>query len=173
MFKRASRAGLLPGLFVTVVLIAAFALPVGPGRPGTVLACYSYGVGCGVPTVTGVSPNSGPITGGTTVTITGTEFNNSGVSVSFGGVAATGVTVVSDTQITAVSPAHAAGPVDVSVTTAAGTSATSAADLFTYTPLAAASQYVAVTSVRLLDTRSTGGALGAGRSRGLTGGRGD
>ena len=45
------------------------------------------------PTVTGVSPDLGPTTGGTTVTITGTNFS-AGSTVKFGTVAATGVTVV-------------------------------------------------------------------------------
>jgi len=72
------------------------------------------------PTVTSVSPTAGPLAGGASVTITGT--NLSGASgVTFGGVAATAVTVVSATQITATTPAHAAGSVDVAVTTAGGT----------------------------------------------------
>ena len=51
--------------------------------------------------------------------------------VDFGTTAATNVTVVNDTTITAVSPAGT-GIVDVTVTGPAGTSATSAADQFTY-----------------------------------------
>jgi hypothetical protein len=85
-------------------------------------------------TVTGVSPGSGPATGGTPVTITGTNFTGAN-TVKFGGTAnATGaMTVNSDTQITVTSPAHAAGPVDVTVTNiTSGTSPTSANDKFTY-----------------------------------------
>jgi hypothetical protein len=83
-----------------------------------------------VPTVTGVTPNSGPTAGGTTVSITGTGFNCvSGVS--FGGVPATGVTTVSPTQITATSPAGA-GTVNVTVTNCNGTSPISTFDTFTY-----------------------------------------
>ena len=67
------------------------------------------------PTVTGISPSSGPATGGTAVTITGTGFS-SGATVRLGGTTATGVTVVSSTSITATTPAHAAGVVDVTVT---------------------------------------------------------
>jgi hypothetical protein len=52
--------------------------------------------------------------------------------VNFGGSGAS-FSVDSDTQITAVSPAHAAGTVDITVTTLGGTSAASAADEFTYT----------------------------------------
>jgi hypothetical protein len=83
------------------------------------------------PTVTGVSPNSGPTAGGTVVSITGTGFNCvSGVS--FGGTPATGVTTVSPTQITATSPAGAAGAVNVTVTNCHGTSPTTTLDTFTY-----------------------------------------
>jgi hypothetical protein len=81
----------------------------------------------GDPTITNISPNSGPTAGGTTVVITGTEL--SGGTVTFGGLPAT-CTVNSPTQITCASPAHAAGPVDVVVTTAVN-SATSAGG-FTY-----------------------------------------
>jgi hypothetical protein len=49
------------------------------------------------------------------VTITGANFQ-SGATVSFGGTAATSVTFTSATQLTAVTPAHAAGSVGVTVT---------------------------------------------------------
>ena len=81
-------------------------------------------------TVTSVSPNAGPIAGGTSVTITGTGFTTT-TAVHFGATAAT-FTVNSDTSITAVSPAGSVGTVDITVTNAGGTSTTSAADRFTY-----------------------------------------
>jgi len=84
-----------------------------------------------LPTVTKVSPSSGPAAGGTTVTITGTNFA-SPATVTFGGVAATGVQVLSPTQLTAISPAGT-GKVDVRVTAPGGTSAISPADKFSYT----------------------------------------
>src|SRR5439155_21810624 len=69
--------------------------------------------------------------GGTSVTITGTDFT--GVSaVSFGGTAAASYTVDTPTQITAVSPAHAAGTVHITVTATGGTSTATAADEFTF-----------------------------------------
>jgi len=83
------------------------------------------------PTVTSVSPASGPAAGGTSVTITGTNFTGA-TGVNFGGVAATSVTVISATSITATSPAGAVGAIDVTVTTPGGTSATSSADAYTY-----------------------------------------
>jgi RHS repeat-associated protein len=86
----------------------------------------------GVPTVTGISPTAGPLGGGTSVIITGTNLTGA-YSVSLGGTAATSFTVNSSTQITASSPSHAAGTVDITVTTLGGTSATGSADQFTYT----------------------------------------
>ncbi len=83
------------------------------------------------PTVTSISPTSGPTAGGTSVTITGTNFT-SGATVEFGSTAATSVTYTSSTSLTATSPAESAGTVDITVTTAGGTSATSSADQFTY-----------------------------------------
>src|SRR5262249_27301462 len=81
-------------------------------------------------TVTGVAPNNGSANGGTAVTITGTNFV-SGATVMFGGVAATSVSVVSATQITATTPAHSAGAVDVQITNPTGQAAV-AASAFTY-----------------------------------------
>ena len=70
------------------------------------------------PTVTSISPSAGPLAGGTSVTITGTNLNGA-TAVNFGGVAGTGVVVNSATSVTAVAPAGAAGTVDVTVVTAA------------------------------------------------------
>ena len=68
------------------------------------------------PSVSSISPTSGTTAGGTAVTITGTNFR-SGATVSLGGTAATGVTVVNSTSITATTGAHAAaGAVNVVVT---------------------------------------------------------
>ncbi|PYP89132.1 MAG: hypothetical protein DMF61_03970 [Blastocatellia bacterium AA13] len=72
------------------------------------------------PTVSAAAPNSGPIAGGASVTITGTNFST-GATVKFGGAAATNVNVSGSTSITATTPSHAAGPVDVVVTTPGGT----------------------------------------------------
>jgi len=67
------------------------------------------------PTVTAITPNSGPTNGGTRVTITGTGFL-AGATVKLGGTSATSVALVNSTSITAVTPAHAAGAVSVQVT---------------------------------------------------------
>ena len=86
------------------------------------------------PTVSGISPTNGSTAGGTSVVITGTNFTglSGAAAVKFGATNATSYTVNSVTQITAVSPARSAGPVDITVTTVGGTSATSANDLFAY-----------------------------------------
>lgn len=73
------------------------------------------------PVVSSISPSSGPIAGGTSVTLTGTGLTGaSGVTV--GGVAATGVSVASDTSLSFTTPASVAGPAAVVVTTPAGVS---------------------------------------------------
>lgn len=83
------------------------------------------------PTVTDVSPTSGPTAGTTSVTITGTRFTGA-TSVKFGATNATSYLVNSSTSITAVAPAHAAGEVDVTVTTGDGTSATGLSAKYTF-----------------------------------------
>jgi len=82
--------------------------------------------------VTLVSPPTGSAAGGTTVTITGTGFTGA-TAVLFGGVAGTALTVVSDTQLTATSPAGAVGIVPVTVVAPAGTSTAGPTSQFTYT----------------------------------------
>jgi hypothetical protein len=73
------------------------------------------------PTFTSISPSSGPIAGGTSVTISGSNFiYGDTFAITFGGVSATGVSRSSSTTLTATTPAHAAGPVDVIVTTSGG-----------------------------------------------------
>lgn len=81
-------------------------------------------------TVTGVSPEEGPNTGGTPMTLTGTDFV-AGATVTIGGQAATSVVVVSKTQITCVSPAGTTGSADIVVTNTDGGTATGR-DSFTY-----------------------------------------
>ena len=72
------------------------------------------------PTVAVVAPSMGPVAGGNTVTITGTGLTLT-TAVHFGSAAATGVTVVSDNQVTVHAPAGT-GTVAVTVSTPGGTS---------------------------------------------------
>ncbi|WP_322797105.1 Calx-beta domain-containing protein [Tepidiforma sp.] len=90
---------------------------------------YTYTTG---PTVLSLNPSTGACNGTTIVTITGTNFTSSGMTVVFGTVQAT-FAYVSSTQITAVAPVQGAGVVDVRVTTPGGTSPNTAADDFTCT----------------------------------------
>jgi hypothetical protein len=83
------------------------------------------------PSVSSISPTSGPYTGGTAVTIAGNDFADVS-AVSFGALPAAGYSVDAESRIVATSPAAAPGPVDVTVTTVAGKSATGSADVFTY-----------------------------------------
>ena len=66
-------------------------------------------VQAGSPMVTSVSPKSGPTGGGTTVTITGANFDGT-TDVVFGDYPATSFTINSATSITAVSPAEPSAP---------------------------------------------------------------
>ena len=88
-----------------------------PNGTATGTGAYTYGA---APTFTSIAPATGPAIGGTSVTITGTNLAGATL-VTFGGTAATGVTVVSDTSITATAPGHAAGAVNVVITTPNGT----------------------------------------------------
>ena len=87
-------------------------------QSGTLTQGFTYtAVSNPTPTLSGISPASGTVAGGTAVTITGTGFL-AGAMVSLGGTPAIGVTVVSSTTITATTPAHAAGAADVVVSNA-------------------------------------------------------
>jgi Malectin domain/Bacterial Ig-like domain/IPT/TIG domain/Glucose / Sorbosone dehydrogenase len=83
------------------------------------------------PAVSAINPTSGASAGGTSITITGSNFS-AGAAVTLGGAGATGVTVTSPTSITATTAAHAAGAVDVVVTNADGQSGKLAGG-YTYT----------------------------------------
>ena len=85
-----------------------------------------------LPTVTGVSPSSGPTAGGTSVTVSGTNLTGA-TAVDFGtGHPGTSISGVTATSLTVTSPAGT-GTVNVTVTTPNGTSAVNApSDQFTY-----------------------------------------
>jgi hypothetical protein len=76
-----------------------------------------------------VTPAHGAAAGATAVTLSGTGLTGT-TGVAFGADAATSVVVVSDTHVTCVTPAHAAGPVIVTVTTPLGSDGVPG--LFTY-----------------------------------------
>jgi hypothetical protein len=126
-------ARLLPVIAVLGVVALSWA---GAGKVSfnsRLVACVGYGTGYGYvgsPSVTDVNPALGPTNGGTTTTITGLGFCDFPSAVTFGATPASSFTVNSDTSITAVTPVHALGVVDVHVTTVAGTSASNPGDRF-------------------------------------------
>jgi spore coat protein U-like protein len=86
---------------------------------------------CVMPAVTGISPNFGSTAGGNILTVTGCGFTGA-TAMAFGSIGNIAFTVNSDSDITVHNPNGPAATVDVTVTTPAGTSATSSADLFTF-----------------------------------------
>src|SRR5436853_6851726 len=81
------------------------------GQSSTLANAFTYSAPTNpAPSVTSVSPNSGSASGGTAVTISGSNFV-AGASVTFGGTPAAVLTGVNGTTITATTPAPAAGPV--------------------------------------------------------------
>jgi hypothetical protein len=113
--------------------------------------------------VSSLGTTSGSTAGGTSVTITGTNFSGA-LGVSFGGVAAD-FTVNSDTSITATAPPNAAGTVDVVVTTYTGSSAVSSSDHFTYNSAGAPT----VTQLATSTGTTAGGTLVGVTGYGFTG----
>lgn len=85
-----------------------------------------------VPTVTNIAPHSGPTSGGTRVTVTGSNFVSGNTDVFFGDIPGTNVVVLSATALRVTSPASDPGVVNVTVTTPGGTSAVSPGDRFTF-----------------------------------------
>jgi hypothetical protein len=137
------------------------------GQTGTLANGFTYNE---APTITGISPASGIKTGGDTVTINGTGFYGS-PTVTIGGASATNVTFVNSTTITATTPAHAIGPVNVVVTNP-DTQTVTATNGFTYTELpptissisptsgsTAGGTNVTITGTNFLSGLATGGTI--------------
>jgi hypothetical protein len=83
------------------------------------------------PTISSVDPSGGSTSGGTSVAVTGTGFV-SGCTVVFGMANAPSTAVNGPTSITATTPPHAAGIVDVTVSCSSGTA--TLANAFTFAP---------------------------------------
>lgn len=97
-------------------VVAQTSFPIQGSNTNVVTAAIQIDAGITIDTV---SPSSGPASGGTGVTLTGSGFTGA-TSLTFGGTAATSLNVVSSTSVTAVTPAHATGAVDVVITTPSG-----------------------------------------------------
>ena len=127
-----------------------------------------------IPVYSSLSPISGPVAGGTIVTILGSGFTGA-TSVTFGSTAATSFTINSDSQITATTPAHAAGVVSVVITTPGGTA--TGTNAFTYnTPViksfTSSTTWTVPSGVSTVQYLIVGGGGGGGRYGGGGGGGG-
>jgi len=96
----------------------------------TTTACNSSGSSAATPigssvSLTSINPSSGTASGEAGFTLTGTNLLGA-TSVSFDGVPATSINVLDSTTLTGVSPAHAIGAVDISVTTPSGSASLTA-----------------------------------------------
>jgi hypothetical protein len=91
------------------------------GGTATLGGGFTFGVSA--PTLTGISPGTGPVSGGTPVTMAGSNFAHN-ATLTFGGVPATSVVVINTHTLTAITPAHAAGVVNIVLTNPDGGTAT-------------------------------------------------
>ena len=124
-----------------------------PGGSATGTGAYTY---YAAPTFVSISPSSGPVTAGTYVTITGTNFVTGSTTVTIGGASATSVSVSDSGHLTAYAPSGSAGAVDVVITTPGGSATGTGA--YTY--------YAAPTFVSISPKT---GPLGGGQSVTITG----
>jgi hypothetical protein len=113
-----------------------------PGAPvGGTFAASNYNIGYSnglltvlpigtPPSISSVLPMAGPNTGGTTVSISGTSFEM-GAGVTFGSLPATNVSVLSSSNLTAMTPPSSSGTVGVTVNNPDGNHVT-ASGAFTF-----------------------------------------
>ena len=115
------------------------------------------------PTVSGIAPGTGPGGGGTSVTINGSNFL-AGASVAIGGSAASNVSVVNTTTLTATTGAHPGGLADVTVTNPNGLMGTLPGGFLYAAPQ---SGFFTLAPCRALDTRDAafGGPVAANTTR--------
>ncbi len=115
------------GASVSLSADARSALVGAPTDHGKLGASFIFGPS---PSVVAISPNEGPTTGGTTVTISGANLGEA-TSVNFGATPATSFQAESSSTITAVSP-PGTKTVDIMVQSHYGTSLTGTQDRFKY-----------------------------------------
>ncbi len=128
-----SRTGRISGTPTVVTATTTYTYAVTDGRGATSSSTATLTVQAPAPSITSISPNTGPVAGGTPVTINGANLNGA-TQVNFGGtiIQAADLTPVSANAVRFNTPAGTAGAVDVSITTAGGTSADTPNDNFTY-----------------------------------------
>jgi MYXO-CTERM domain-containing protein len=118
-----NRASVAPTFSFRVNSLQDFTIVVTEGVDGAGGDYTLTVAGCGEILFSTITPNFGPVAGNAAVTLKGAGFL-SGATVEFDGIPATNVVVVDDFTITARTPAHVAGAVDVTVTNTDGTTAT-------------------------------------------------
>ena len=148
---------LLAGCSTEMVFHPRTVAVIDPNIGNALGVCMTAGTGAS-PSVSAIHPDNGPAAGGTTVVISGSNFQ-SGDTVTIGGAAATGVTVGGPGTITAVAGAHPTGLVDVVVTGGGGTAGTLGKSYF-YSPAPQATGFHTVAPCRVVDTRNAPGPLG-------------
>ena len=97
-----------------IVLSPQTFLSSSPGQLRNDTTILAKSSGQPAPTVLATTPNTGSTLGGTSVVISGRGFV-AGATVMIGGMSATSVVVDGDNSITALTPAHSGGTVDVTV----------------------------------------------------------
>lgn len=178
------RFGTTPSSAVTVAGTTALIVNVPPGVAGstqtvvvtnpdgtTAVAPMAFTYNAPAMTVTAVSPTTGAVSGGTLVTINGTEFQP-GATVTFGTTPGTNVTVINSTTLTVLSPAGAFGSAgSVTVTNPNGATAL-APSLFTFGGGSSAGTQPSISSVSPNSGSAAGGTTvtitGAGFVPGVT-----
>jgi hypothetical protein len=119
-------AGIIAGLMLIISLVSAAGEA---GASGTPVANMHRNDT--PPILSSISPASGPTSGGTVVTIHGSRLGKK-ASVMFDSTAATNLTWISPTMLTVTTPPHAAGIVNIIITTPRGTGTSSSVGQFTY-----------------------------------------
>jgi hypothetical protein len=117
---------------VLVVLVLASTVLTGHSAVAAPSSVTTHQTAAG-PRITSVTPDGGPSAGGTRVTVGGTGLTGV-TAVDFGGAAGSSLSLSSSTSLTVTAPPHAAGLVDIQVTTAQGTSPLTEHDRFRYLP---------------------------------------
>jgi len=114
--------------------------------------CWSTYVGrytYSLPSIAKLTPAAGPVGGGQTVTVAGSDFLT-GTTATLGGTTVTPAGTTPD-SFTFTTPAHAAGYVSAVATSSLGSSAATAGAGYIYVPV---SSYFPLKPFRILDTRS-------------------
>jgi len=100
-----------------------------PGATTLLVRKDQWGALAAAPEVESIAPTTGPAAGGTAVVVAGAGLTGS-TGVTFGGTAGTAFSVVSDAEVHATTPAHAAGAAAVVVQNPRGNA--NSPDQFTY-----------------------------------------